>query len=242
MDQIFYEIFEQMHRQGPGKPEYTKKAFSFCQLPQNPQILDIGCGTGSQTISLAESTDGLITAVDNHKPFLKQLQKDVKQRKLDSQIKILHADMNQLDLKQNFDLIWSEGAIFIIGFKKGLKEFKKFLKPGGFMALTEVAWIKENPPPEAVSFWEKQYPAIRDIDQNLKIIQNAGYKLIHHFIMPRDAWDEFYSNLKDITKKMKKKYKDNPEAKKTLDMVSQEIEAYEQFGEFYGYVFYILKN
>jgi cyclopropane fatty-acyl-phospholipid synthase-like methyltransferase len=242
MDSIFYEIFERMPRQGPGKSEYTRKALSFCRLPQNPQILDIGCGTGAQTVSLAESTDGLITAVDNHMPFLDQLQKEAKQRGLDSRIKTLHADMNHLDLKQKFDLIWSEGAIFITGFEKGLQEFKKHLKPEGFMALTEVAWIKDNPPPEAVSFWEKEYPDIKDITQNKRIIRNAGYKLIHYFIMPQDAWDEFYSNLKDITKKIKRKYEQNPDAEKTLDMISQEIEAYEQFGEFYGYVFYILKN
>jgi len=242
MDPIFYEIFEHMPRQGPGKSEYTKKALSFCPLPKNPQILDIGCGTGAQTLTLAESMDGLITAVDNHKPFLDQLQKEVKQRSLESRIKILYADMNQLDLERKFDLIWIEGSIFIIGFEKGLKEFKKFLKPNGFMALTEVAWVKENPPPEAISFWEKEYPAISSIDQNLKIIRNAGYKLIHHFIMPHDAWDKFYSDLKIIGEKIKKKYQDNPDAKNTLDMVSQEIEAYEQFGEFYSYVFYILKN
>ncbi|MFW6123900.1 MAG: class I SAM-dependent methyltransferase [Acidobacteriota bacterium] len=242
MDPIFYEIFEHMPRQGPGKSEYTQKALSFCQLQQNPQILDIGCGTGAQTISLAESTDGGITAVDNHKPFLKQLKKKAETIGLTSKIQTLHGDMNHLELKQKYDLIWIEGSIFIIGFEKGLKEFRKFLKPGGFMAFTEVAWIKDNPPPEAVSFWEKEYPAIRNIDQNLKIIRNAGYELIHHFIMPRDAWDEFYSDLKVITEKIKNKYQDNPNAKNTLDMVSQEIKAYEQFGEFYGYVFYILKN
>jgi ubiquinone/menaquinone biosynthesis C-methylase UbiE len=231
-----------MPRQGPGKSEYTKKALSFCSLPKNPQILDIGCGTGAQTLSLAESTDGVITAVDNHKPFLNQLRKKAEKLSLDSKIQTLHGDMNHLTLKQKYDLIWSEGAIFIIGFEKGLKEFKKFLKPNGFMALTEVAWVKENPPPEAISFWEKEYPAISSIDQNLKIIRNAGYKLIHHFIMPHDAWDKFYSDLKIIGEKIKKKYQDNPDAKNTLDMVSQEIEAYEQFGEFYSYVFYILKN
>jgi len=242
MDPIFYEIFEHMPRQGPGKSEYTKKALSFCNLPKNPQILDIGCGTGAQTVSLAESTDGLITAVDKHKPFLNQLRKKAKKLGLDSKIQTLHEDMNQLAIEQKFDLIWSEGAIYIMGFEKGLRELKKLLKPGGFMALTEVVWIKDNPPPEAISFWEKEYPAIKDISQNVDIIQKAGYELTHHFIMPQDAWDEFYSTLKVIIEKMKNKYKGNPEAAKTIDMVSQEIKAYEQFGEFYSYVFYILKN
>jgi SAM-dependent methyltransferase len=242
MNRFFYEIFEQMPRQGLGKPEYTKRALSFCQLPPHPLILDIGCGSGAQTLSLAENTYGLITAVDNHGPFLEQLRKKAKQQGLDSQIKILHADMNHLDLKQKFDLIWSEGSIFIIGFEKGLREWKKFLKPGGFMAVSEAAWIKENPPLEALTFWEKEYPAITDIPSNRDIIRSAGYTLIHDFIMPKDAWDEFYSALKIIIDKMKNKDLKNQQALNTLDMFDREIAAYQKFGEFYGYVFFIFLN
>ncbi|MBD3412844.1 MAG: methyltransferase domain-containing protein [Candidatus Aminicenantes bacterium] len=242
MNRIFYEIFEQMPRQGPGKSEYTKRALSFCQLPPKPQILDIGCGTGAQTLSLAESTDGLITAVDNHGPFLKELSEKAKALGLDSKIQVLHGDMNRLGLKQKFDLIWSEGSIFVMGFEKGLREWKKFLKPDGFMALTEVAWIKDNPPTEALSFWEQEYPAIKDISSNRDIIRSAGYSLIQDFIMPKDAWDDFYSALKIIIHKIKSKDLKNQQALNTIGMFEREVKAYQRFGEFYGYVFFILLN
>jgi len=242
LNELFYEMFKQMPRQGPGKSEYTKKALSFCAIPDSPQILDIGCGTGAQTLSLAENTDGRITAVDNYGPFLEELRKEAKKSGLSEKIQTTQSDMNQLSLKQKFDLIWCEGAIFIIGFDKGLREFKKLLKPGGFMAVTEVAWIKQNPPRGAVAYWEKEYPAITDVVGNIHIIRSAGYELVHHFIMPQDAWDEFYSALKDITIQMQEKYKDNKEAEKVIDYAVKEIEAYEKFSEFYGYVFFIMKN
>jgi ubiquinone/menaquinone biosynthesis C-methylase UbiE len=242
LNEIFYEMFKQMPRQGPGKAEYTKKALSFCVIPDSPQILDIGCGTGAQTLSLAENTDGLIMAVDNYGPFLEQLKKKVKKSGFFEKIQIIQCDMNQLSIKQKFDLIWCEGAIFVIGFDKGLREFKKLLKPGGFMAVTEVAWTKENPPQEAVAYWEKEYPAITDVSSNINIIRSAGYELVRHFIMPRDAWDEFYAALKSITIRMQEKYKKNKEAEKIIDYAVKEIEAYEKFSEFYGYVFFIMKN
>jgi ubiquinone/menaquinone biosynthesis C-methylase UbiE len=242
MNEIFYEMFKDMPRQGPGKPEYTKKALSFCSFPDNPIILDIGCGTGAQTIALAENINCKITAVDNHMPFLEELNKKAKRLSLDSTIHTFHGDMNHLAFKEKFDLIWSEGAIYIMGFEKGLRELKKFLKPKGFIAISEVAWIKENPPKEAVLFWKKEYPAMKDISSNIEVIQSAGYRLINHFIMPQDAWDEFYSAFKIITNKMRKKYKNNKQAERVIEMITKEIEAYEKFSDYYGYVFYIMKN
>ena len=110
------------------------------------------------------------------------------------------------------------------------------------MALTEVAWIKENPPPGAVAYWEKEYTAITDVPGNMNIIRSAGYDLVHHFIMPQDAWDEFYSALEGITIQMQKKYKNNKEAKKIIDYAVKEIEAYKKFGKFYSYAFLVMKN
>jgi len=67
MDEIFFEIFEALPRQGPGDEKSTRKAFKkLGELPDRPEILDVGCGTGVQTLALAKLTPGKITAFDNH--------------------------------------------------------------------------------------------------------------------------------------------------------------------------------
>jgi methylase of polypeptide subunit release factors len=60
-------------RQGPGSPQETKKALDLIELDKSEplKIADIGCGSGSQTITLAQNTKGLITAVDLFPEFLK---------------------------------------------------------------------------------------------------------------------------------------------------------------------------
>ena len=75
-EDIFYQVFESLPRQGPGCTGATRKAYSYLPpLPQDAKILDIGCGSGTQTRDLAALTSGTITAVDNHQPFLDWSQK-----------------------------------------------------------------------------------------------------------------------------------------------------------------------
>jgi ubiquinone/menaquinone biosynthesis C-methylase UbiE len=99
-------------------------------LPDKPLIADIGCGKGVQTIDLARQTNGQITAVDIHQPFLDSLEQRAAELNLTNHIRILQADMNALPFSpESLDLIWAEGSIFITGFENGLKNWRRFLKP-----------------------------------------------------------------------------------------------------------------
>ncbi|MEJ2545208.1 MAG: class I SAM-dependent methyltransferase, partial [Calditrichaceae bacterium] len=71
MNEIFYEVFDTMPRLGPGSTEATQNAFKATGLGLNKiEVLDIGCGTGAQTIVLAKLINGKIIAIDNYQPFL----------------------------------------------------------------------------------------------------------------------------------------------------------------------------
>jgi ubiquinone/menaquinone biosynthesis C-methylase UbiE len=73
-EELFYQVFVSLPRQGPGCTGATRKAHSSLPtLPRDAKILDIGCGSGSQTRELANLTSGIITAVDNYQPFLDTL-------------------------------------------------------------------------------------------------------------------------------------------------------------------------
>jgi SAM-dependent methyltransferase len=48
--------------------------------------------------------------------------------------------------REQFDLIWSEGAIYIMGFEQGLRAWKVFCKKGGHIVVSDCAWFEQNPP------------------------------------------------------------------------------------------------
>ena len=242
---VLYEIFSEMPQQGPGEDDQTDKAFDLLtDLPVKPEILDIGCGMGRQTLRLASKSDCQITAVDNYQFFLDTLSKNAQSSGLDSKIKTLNVSMDDLNLpEESFDLVWSEGAIYIMGFENGLAYWKKFIKPGGYLVITEAAWFTDNPPDEVKAFWDKEYPGIKTEQEHLNIIRNAGYKIIDHFRLPESSWeDNYYKPLDEIVKKYRAKYAGDAESSELINYVQAEIDIYRNYPGSFGYVFYIMKK
>lgn len=244
LSEVFYELFTGLPRQGPGDAVSTAKALSLItKRPPSPRVLDIGCGSGMQTIELAQLTDATFVAVDNYQPMLDTLRRNAEAKGVAARITVMNADMNELPLADHdFDLIWSEGAIFVIGFEKGLREWKRLLKPGGYLAVTEAAWFKPDPPTELFEFWNREYPAITSIDGNLAMIKDAGYAVIGHFALPASSWwDNYYTPLEAHLQTMRVKYAGNEDALSVIDAAQVEIDLHRKYSEYYGYEFFVMQ-
>lgn len=241
---IFFEIHKDIPREGPGDSKSTQRAFSLLKnLPSKPKILDIGCGPGKQTFDLIKLTDGNMVAIDNHQPYIDSLNEEIVKQGLTDRIQALNKDMFNLDFEEkSFDVIWAEGAIYIIGFENGLKTWPRFLKTKGHIAATEISWLKPNPPDELKTFWDECYPNIQNIESNLEIIKRCGYKAIDYFPLPESAWwDDYYNPIQQRITKLKEKYHDNEDAIKMIELEEKEINIYKKYSAYYGYVFYIMQ-
>ena len=145
--------------------------------------------------------------------------------------------------ENELDVIWSEGAIYIICFEEGLKKWKPFLKKDGYIVVSELSWIKENPPKEIKDFWESDYPGMNDIEGNLKIVEKRGYKIIDYFTIPEASWwDNYYNYLEKRISNLKEIHGDSEEWINRLNSTQKEIEMYRKYSEYYGYVFYIIQK
>lgn len=239
--QIFWEIHRDLPREAPGSDASTLRALSMLPaLPASARILDIGCGPGGQSVALARASQGEVTAVDNHQPFLDDLARRAAQAGLAERVHPYNASMFELPFDQPFELLWSEGAVYIIGFERGLREWRRLLKPGGFIAVTELSWLKPNPPEAARKFWREGYPGMAAVDENLAHLSAAGYRSLGHFTLPEsDWWDNYYHPMAARIETLRGKYSDNPEAQAVLDLEYAEIELYRRYSDYYGYEFYL---
>lgn len=242
-NEIFFEIHKDLPREAPGEDASTLRAFALLKdLPAEPVILDIGCGPGAQTVALARASQARITAVDTHQPFLDDLSRRAAQAGVADRIQPLKMSMFDLAFEQKFDLLWSEGAIYIIGFEDGLYKWRPLLKPGGYVAVTELSWLKPNAPDEAARFWQEAYPSMVSVPENLARLKRAGYRSLGHFTQPESAWWElYYHPMAARINQLREKYEGNDEAQGVLAMEYAEIELYRKYSAYYGYEFYVMQ-
>lgn len=239
------EYFASVERQGPGSPETTIKALSFIDnLTEDSRIADLGCGTGGQTMVLAQHAPGQITGLDLFPDFIRIFNQNAEQLGVQNKAKGIVGSMDKLPFeKASLDLIWSEGAIYNIGFERGLTLWHNYLKQGGYVAVSEATWFTDERPNEITDFWMENYPEIDTIPNKVAQLQKAGYIPVATFIIPENCWTEhFYAPSAKAQEFFLEKYAGNKTAEELISSQRHEESLYHKYKAFYGYVFYIGKK
>ena len=240
----FLQIYGTLPRAGPGSNELTQNAFAMMSaVPESPRILDIGCGPGMQTIELLRLTSGTVVALDRIPEMISRVRARAETVGVSDRLETLEQDMTEMAFPMSsFDIVWSEGAIYFLGFEAGLRKIKDFVKPGGYVAVSEAVWLKSNPPTEVVEFWN-EYPEIDTVAAKLDVIKRIGYESVGHFIFPATAWTEHYYNPMEIRIAEKTaEWSGNPEAEAVLNEARNEISIFQRYSDYFSYAFFVMRN
>lgn len=245
-----FELMVDLHlgseRQGPGSTEDTLRALSFVELPsdQKLQIADIGSGNGGPTITLAQTLNAHIYAVDFLPLFLSELNSKAEEKGLSEKIKTIEAPMDALPFEnEQLDMIWSEGSIYNMGFENGVRYWKNFLKSGGYLVASEITWITHERPSEIEEFWNEAYPEIDIASSKINILENHGFTLAGYFYLSPESWIRNY--YKPQIKRFDhflKKHDHSEKAKFVVKEHQNEIDLYYKFKDYYSYGFYVAKK
>jgi SAM-dependent methyltransferase len=241
---VFFELHRDLPREGPGDDESTLRALAMCtELPAKPDVLDVGCGPGMQTLALARVTGGIVTAVDMHEPFLDQLREGAEAAGVRERIHVMRGDMTDLPFgPDSFDLVWSEGAAYIMGITEAFTAWRRFLRPGGYIVVSELTWLVPDPPAEVYDLFTAQYAGIRDVAGNLERIGEAGYDVVGHFTLPDESWWTHYQTPLDARiPALLEKYAGDEAALAVINESVEEHRIRRQYPETYGYEFYVAR-
>lgn len=241
----FHEIYEDLPRQGPGDGESTGRALGMLPpLGADRRILDVGCGTGAQTIDLARRTPARLVAIDNHPPFIARLQKNAEALGLSGRITASVGDMNDLRFPDgSFDAVWSEGSIFVIGFEKGLEAWRRLLVPGGHLVVSDFCWFCDDPPAELREFFLDGCPDVGDAEFRRRAVAEAGYRLVGDFPLPeRGWWENYHVPLAARLERFRRDHAGEPGALEVAAHCQREIELFQKHRGRYGYVFFVMRR
>ena len=216
----FNKIQDQIRKQ---LLQYTRQAFQ--QLPPmtKPRILDIGCGSGVPTIELARLSGGDVTGIDIDAEALQRLERRVQASGMSDRVHVIQKSLKCMDFPDaSFDIIWVEGSIAVIGFYKGIRAWKRFLKPGGYLVV---------------------HDQTGNINQKLKQIEASGYELISYFELGNEIWwNQYYEPLNTAVQQLRTQGAMDPKLVKDLKRAQREIDGYHVHPERYRSAYFIMQK
>jgi len=203
--------------------KYTRQAYSMLPDTDSPRILDIGCGSGVPTIELAKLSGGEIIALDNDRTALDKLTKKLREQGLTDRVTVVERSMIKMDFpNESFDVIWAEGSISVIGFRKGLKEWRRFLMSSGFLVVLD---------------------EIGNLKQKLEQVSRFGYELIGHFLLSEEIWwREYYAPLSKRIHDLRRQFGDDPDAVAYLKREHRDVDAFKKNPGLHRCVFLIMQR
>lgn len=203
--------------------QYTRKAFKMLPEIKDPVILDIGCGTGVTTLELARLSGGRVVGIDIDQVSLDSLEHKIEQAGLANRIKTVNSSMIDMQFKENsFDIVWCEGAIFVIGFDDGLSSWRRFIRPKGFLVV---------------------HARMVDIGKRVDAIPTLGYTLLNRFTVSKEAWwEDYYAPMENLVEGLRHRYQNYADAMALLDKVQKEVDEFKTNPEYHGSVFYVMQK
>jgi len=233
-------------RQGPGGADETRLSIALAGLgdARNLKIADIGCGTGAATLVLAQELDAAVTAVDFLPAFLDKLRAAADRNGLGNRIMTLAASMEALPFEEgSFDAIWSEGAIYNMGFENGIKAWRRFLKPQGVLAVSELTWLTSARPSELDQHWAKEYPEVATASAKMAILEANGLSPIGYFPLSDHCWlDNYYRPLQERFDDFLVRNGRSATARAIVAAEENEIALYERYAAYVSYGYFVARK
>jgi SAM-dependent methyltransferase len=243
---LLIDLHRDGERQGPGGTDATRLSITLSGLSEarGLRIADIGCGTGASSLVLARHLDAHVTAADFIPAFIEQLDITAEREGIGERITTLTASMDALPFEeQSLDAIWSEGAIYNMGFESGVQAWRHFLKPAGILAVSELTWLTGERPLELEEHWIDEYPEVATASAKLAILEANGFSPVGYFPLPEHCWlDNYYRPMQRRFADFLSRHHHSAAARAVVEAETKEIALYERYSTFFSYGYYVARR
>lgn len=244
-------VFDGLEHLGPGDAETSRDIAErlFPDLASVSRVADFGCGVGASSLALAQSLpQARVLAVDFHAPFIARLETTANAHGFGERINAVPGDMGKpppLDgVVGEFDLIWSESAIYSIGRVNAFNCWRPLLKSGGWLVFSDIVW-KTDPTErssEASEFWATEYPEISTAAAVEDELTAAGFYPLEPVLSSQQAWSNYYEPLRDRLSLLEGRLNHPQALKDLMTELEKEIDVYDSAGDDVAIAFFLARK
>jgi SAM-dependent methyltransferase len=137
----------------------TKELIDLCHIGKDSYVLDVGCGAGATTSTLAKMVGCRVVGVDLRESMVALSAERARKHGVADLIDFRVADVQELPFDDaTFDAVLCESvATFIEDKQRVVDEFARVVKLGGYVGLNEEIWLKD-PTPEVAEHVKVMWP------------------------------------------------------------------------------------
>lgn len=243
MDEAIYEVFGPLSQGAPGNDASTLRALD--AVPGRDavrQVLDLGAGHGRTTFALAQALpDARIAAVEIHPPLVERIARRAREAGLADRVRAICRDMKKIDVAEgSIDLVWAEGSIYLVGIEQALAMWRPWLRPGGCVAFSDFVRWTGDLSKEARAFWAVEYPDMASEAAIRSRAEDALYRVLSDFRMPKEAHDAYYVPLEARVAELAGRA--DAAVIRVLEDIRTEIDMVRRFSGEAGYTFFVLQR
>ena len=157
---VFFDVQRGLPRQGPGSDDSTIRALELCvELPEARRCSTSAAARVSRRSPWRGPAPAGCSLWIPAEEYLDELRREMRRAGFDQRVDVERADMTKLGLPRgSFDLVWCEGAAYIMGVPAALQAWRPLLRAGGYLAFSELVWLEEDPDPAVADFFHRSTP------------------------------------------------------------------------------------
>jgi arsenite methyltransferase len=164
----------------PGGLSLTDELAQLVNLGPGMRLLDAGCGRGTSTVHLAESTGCTAVGLTLESDGVERGRSLAEASGVSDRVQFVQDDILNMDtVAGDFDVVLMECVLSTLEQKpESLRQLYRITRPGGYIALTDVTVSAELPEQLRGSIGAALCMAdARDLDEYMGLIEDAGFKV-----------------------------------------------------------------
>lgn len=161
-----------------GGLRITEELAELCHITRDSYVLEVGCGVGVTACHLAGKIGCMVLGIDLSEKMVEWANKRADRKGLSERCEFRAADAQQLPFEDaTFDAMLCESVTaFVPDKRKALSEYRRVVKPGGYVGLNEGTWVQGIPPQDFLTYIQRAMGGVNFLepDEWRSLLEEGG--------------------------------------------------------------------